>query len=145
LKNLNLGTGRFSLRPKRSFTGNIAQNWKEFQQRFEVYLLASGNSSKTKEKGFEVYLLASRNSNKTEEVKIAIMLHTIDEKSIQIFQKFVFEPEGDKEKLIKLENESFQDFLTAIRTLLANCEYLKDDVMLRDRIVLGINSEKIQE
>lgn len=42
-------------------------------------------------------------------------------------------------------NESFQDLLTALRSLLANCEYLEDDVMVRDRIVLGLNSDKKQE
>ena len=52
------------------FSGNMAENWKKFSERFQLYLMASGANGK---------------SDKT---RIALLLHIMGEEAIDIFNSF---------------------------------------------------------
>lgn len=65
-----------------SLTGNVAENWKKFKQRFDVYMTATGAS----EKG--------------DKQKACIFLHVVGEEAVQVYDTFVFD-DGDEYKLKK--------------------------------------------
>ncbi|XP_025406710.1 uncharacterized protein LOC112680735 [Sipha flava] len=47
--------------------------------------------------------------------------------------------------LYKHEGQSFDDFLTELKTLAATCEYKEEDNMIRDRIVFGVKDPEIKD
>ncbi|KAE9543637.1 hypothetical protein AGLY_002437, partial [Aphis glycines] len=46
---------------------------------------------------------------------------------------------------IQQEGQSFDDFLTELKTLAATCEYKEEDNMIRDRIVFGVKDPEIKD
>lgn len=137
-----------------TFKGNVANNWRLWRQKFDLYLLASGKT------------------NKSEEVKVAILLNLLGDEGIQIYNTFEYDEMEDKNKIdvvlgkfdkycnpIKnlvyehfkffkrdqLPGESVDRFITALRQLASTCEFKEKDVLIRDRIVLGIREARIQE
>ena len=67
-----------------SFQGNIAENWRRWKQRFEIYMVASGKNSKS------------------DEVKAATFLHIAGPEALEIFNTLSFYNAGDDKKLDKL-------------------------------------------
>ena len=67
-----------------SLQGNLKENWRRFQQQFEIYLSA------TQIKG------------KNEEVKSSTFLHVIGPDALEIYNTFTWENEGDEKKLSKI-------------------------------------------
>ncbi|XP_054269011.1 uncharacterized protein LOC128990591 isoform X3 [Macrosteles quadrilineatus] len=61
-----------------NFEGNLAENWKHWYQKFEIYLLASN--------------LNSENDNR----KVALLLHNLGDKCIDIFNSFNLSSEDAK-------------------------------------------------
>lgn len=141
-------------KPLEFHTGNISEKWRLWKQKFELYLLASGKCGKT------------------DEVKIAILLNLLGDEAIQIYNTFEFESTEDKKKLEtiiakfeaycnplknlvfehykffkrdQLPDETLDQFLVALRQLASTCEFKEKDVLILDRIVLGIYDLKIQE
>ena len=137
------------------FSGNMAENWKKFSERFQLYLQASGANAK---------------SDKT---RIALLLHIMGEEAIDIFNSFTWENAGDKDKyknvLEKFEKyftpkknvvlerfnfnrakfeskESIDTFVTKLKNLSKSCEY--GDLtgsLIRDKIVISITDTGLQE
>lgn len=62
------------------FTGNVAENWKLFKQRFELYLEASGGKEKP------------------ESTQTSILSHLIGEEEPTIYNTFSFE-DGPEKKM----------------------------------------------
>ncbi|CAL9696459.1 unnamed protein product [Knipowitschia caucasica] len=58
-------------------TGNLSENWRRWEQKFRLYMVASGAA----EKG--------------EQVKIAILLHTIGEEALEVYNTLGVTPAGD--------------------------------------------------
>ncbi|KAJ8970287.1 hypothetical protein NQ317_007601 [Molorchus minor] len=138
-----------------TFQGNnISNNWRLWKQKYELYLLASGKSSKG------------------DDVKIAILLNLLGDEGIQIYNTFEYEEGEDKTKLAvvlnkfgqycnplknlvyehfkffkrdQLPSESIDQFVTALHQLASTCEFKEKDVLMRDRIVLGVRDPRIQE
>lgn len=71
-------------------TGNLAENWRRWEQRFQLYMTATGASVKE------------------EQVKIAILLHTIGEEALEVYNTLTIH-------LVDEENETMEDVLTAFR------------------------------
>ena len=67
-----------------SFHGNVADNWRKWKQRFEIYLTASGNDTKG------------------EDVKSAILLHAVGEEALEIYNTFTWDAAGDDRKTNKI-------------------------------------------
>lgn len=137
-----------------SGSGNVADGWRKFKQNYNIYMTATGGVGKP------------------EEVKAAILLNFIGEDAVEIFNTFGLseeEKKNEKEILKAFENycipkknvvyeryqfykrdqkmgEPFELFLTDIKKLAQSCEFenLKEQ-MIRDRIVLGVRDENVQE
>ncbi|XP_011688911.1 PREDICTED: uncharacterized protein LOC105450661 [Wasmannia auropunctata] len=135
------------------FSGNIAENYKKFKQRINIYMTANGLHQKS------------------DEVKVAIILNTIGEEGIDIFNNFNLSEEDQKKyeavvkkfdeyllpkknivyerflfyKRVQEPNESVDNFVKELKKLAQNCEFTDKQDMIRDRIVLGIADLKTQE
>lgn len=136
------------------FIGDVASNWRLWKQKFELYLLASDKVGKT------------------DKVKIAVLLNLLGDEALQVYNTFEYDAGEDSNKLEtvldKFEaycnpiknmvyehykffkrdqnpNETVDQFVTALRQLASTCEFKEKDVLIRDRIVLGIRDPCIQE
>ncbi|XP_072401068.1 uncharacterized protein [Diabrotica undecimpunctata] len=138
-----------------SFQGNnISHEWKFWKQKFQLFLTASGKSEKP------------------DHIKIAILLNQLGDEGLKIFNTFEYENVGDDQKynvvlckfdtycsplknLIyehfkffkrdQLQNESIDQFVTALKQLAPTCEFKEKDTLILDRIVLGTHDLRIQE
>ncbi|XP_072401071.1 uncharacterized protein [Diabrotica undecimpunctata] len=138
-----------------SFQGNnISHEWKFWKQKFQLFLTASGKSEKP------------------DHIKIAILLNQLGDEGLKIFNTFEYENVGDDQKynvvlckfdtycsplknLIyehfkffkrdQLQNESIDQFVTALKQLASTCEFKEKDTLILDRIVLGTHDLRIQE
>ena len=134
-------------------SGNLSENWKKFRQEFELYLVASGLDTKT------------------DKQKVALLLHVAKKQAIDVYNTFSFEVDTPNYDTVvaKFESycnpkknetyerfvfnsrnqaagESFEAFLTDVKTKAKTCGFgvLKDS-MVRDRIVLGVTSQRVRE
>lgn len=133
--------------------GNLSENWRRFYQTFDIFMEASS--------------LGSRSSSR----KTAILLNTIGEEALEIFNSFVFTDEGDKKDYDKViekfqsycnpkknktyhrflfykrqqqKDEPFDHFFTDISKMVKDCEFKDQDDMLRDKIIFGIQDKELQ-
>ena len=134
--------------------GNIAENWRKFKQEFELYMLAAGHDGKPSKQ------------------KIALLLHVARKQAIAVYNTFAFseEEEGEYESVIgkfdsycnpkknetyeryvfnsrkQLEGDAIEQFVTDLKLKAQTCQFdnLRDS-MIRDRIVLGVRSERVRE
>ncbi|KAK3732947.1 hypothetical protein RRG08_002557 [Elysia crispata] len=145
----------FAAPPCLHLEGNLSENWRKWQQRFQLYLEAAELDRKPKKQ------------------QKAILLHTIGPDALELFNTFTFTDEEDtddihviikkfeahctpKRNLIydrhqfltkhQQEGESFDQFVTELKRLNAECEFkdLKDS-LIRDRIVCRIRSAQLKE
>lgn len=137
-----------------TFHGDVGKDWKLWKQKFELYLVASGKS------------------DKKDNVKIAILLNFLGDEGLRIFNTFEYSDEEDEKKLStildkfdkycqpiknlvyehfiffkreQLQGESIDQFVTALRQLASTCDFKEKDVLIRDRLVLGVKDSRIQE
>ncbi|GBL80174.1 hypothetical protein AVEN_29154-1 [Araneus ventricosus] len=137
-----------------SFNGNMADNWRRFKQLFEIYLIASGNETKSSE------------------VKVAILLNAAGEEAVEVFNTFNLSAEDRKDfdKVIhqfekfttpkknvvverfifnqrcQEEGETFDVFVMDLKKLVKSWEFGdQSDSVVRDRIVLGVGDASLQE
>ena len=135
------------------FTGNLADNWKRFKQRFEIYLAASGIGGRD------------------EKVQAQILLHVIGEDALDIFNSFQIEDENLKFSTVVAKFEayfiptknityerykffscdqksgvSFDQYLAELYVLSKSCEFqdLRDS-LIKDCIVCGIADNGLRE
>ena len=135
-------------------SGNIAENWRKFKQEFELYMLAAGYDEKPSKQ------------------KIALLLHVARKQAIEVYNTFAFseEEEGEYDSVIgkfdaycnpkknetyeryvfnsrkQLEGEAIEQFVTDLKLKAQTCQFdtLRDS-MIRDRIVLGVWSQRVRE
>ena len=135
-----------------SLQGNLAENWRRWRQRFELYMTASGNDSKE------------------EGTKSAILLHVAGPEALEVYNTFTWEEEADKRKVAKImeqfesycmprknvvwerhvfncrtqqPGETVDQYVTDLRCKAKTCEFgTLTDSLIRDRIVYGILSDK---
>ena len=134
--------------------GNLKENFRKFKQQFQIYMTASG-------------LI-----DKEDVVTSSTLLHIIGTDSLEIFNTFTWEENGDDKKVDKIlekfeeyckprknivferhlfntrtqGDESVDVFITDLKILAKNCEFgdLKDS-LITDRIVCGTNSKSVRE
>ena len=112
--------------------GNLSENWRRWVQRFDLYLTASGKIEQD------------------EKVQCAILLHTIGEEALEIYNTFRFATGEDPNKIDHLkkkfedyfnprkntvferykfweckqqEGESIDQFITELKTRAKSCEF----------------------
>jgi hypothetical protein len=135
-------------------TGNIAENWRKFRQEFELYMIASGHDGKP------------------EKQKVALLLHVARKQAIDVFNTFALteEQKADYDVVVQrfetycspktnetyerymfnsrkqFEGEAVEQFVTELKIRAQSCNFgdLRDS-MIRDRLVLGITSQRVRE
>jgi hypothetical protein len=140
--------------PPLSLVGDISQNFRRWEQRFLLYFKASGAEERLDQ--------ASQN---------ALLLHVIGEDALEVYNTFeIDEKKSDVTSILtkfreycspaknetmqrhlfftreKKENESFDEFVTALKTLSCDCNFEKlKDSLIKSQIIRGINDTKLQE
>ena len=135
-----------------SLQGNLAENWRKWKQRFELFSAAS------------------ELSKKDQKVQAATLLHVAGHEALEIYNTFSWDNEGDESKVAKIMEkfqaycnprknitwerhvfntrnqevgETIDQYVTELKTKATTCEFgtLKDS-LIRDRIVCGKTSDK---
>jgi len=134
---------------------NIEESWKNWIQKFELFLLAS------------------RAENLPDKNKVAMFLSSIGDEGLHIYNTFVFDDEALRDnyatvkqkfvdycsphknvvferynfwKTTQSVGETIDAFVTTLRLHAKTCQFEQHrDSMLRDRIVLGCNDVRLQE
>ena len=137
-----------------SLDGNLAENWRRWKQRFELYLEASGASEKS------------------EKSQAATLLHVAGAEAIEVYNTFQWDHDGDEMKVKpimakfeaycnprknvtwerhvfntrnQLPGESIDHLVTDLRTKARTCEFGElTDSLIRDRIIEGVNNDGIR-
>lgn len=133
--------------------GNLAENWRRWKLRWNLYATASGVSEKE------------------ENTQCAVFLHTIGEDALEVYETFMFaESENNKldpiinkfeaycapKKNVTYERYIFNSckqngrpidvFVTDLRNKAKSCEYgTLQDSLIKDRIVCGIDNNIVRE
>ena len=134
-----------------SFQGNLSENWRKWKQRFELYMTASGNNSKS------------------DETKSAILLHVAGPEALEVHNGFTWGEDGDAKKVGKifekfeayctphknvtwdrhvfnsrtqLPGETIDRYVTDLRSKAESCEFgTLSESLIRDRIICGVLSD----
>ncbi|XP_071963863.1 uncharacterized protein [Antedon mediterranea] len=136
-------------------SGNMAESWRRFAQRFDNFETATGVNAKP------------------EATRVATLLLVIGQRALETYNTFTWDAETDKTKIgpvlaqlkkfcdgkrnityerhifncrIQKEGEKFDSFVTSLKSLAETCEFgtLKDSLIL-DRIVIGINKPSLKQ
>ena len=135
-------------------SGNLAENWQQWRQRFEVFSLASGLSEKS------------------EAVRSATLLHMAVPKALEVYNAFTWENEGDDKKVNKIlekfqtyckprknitwerhvfnarsqqVDETIDQYITDLKIKASLCEFGElCDNLIHDRIICGITCDKMR-
>lgn len=141
--------------PILQLTGNVAENWRKFKQRFQLYLTAIG---------------ADEESTKT---KASVFLHVVGDDALEVYNNFQFQALDDKMKLDKIlekfeeycipkrnvtferhkfftcvqkTGETVDQYVTELRNRSKTCEFGGlTDSLIKDRLVCGIPDNGLRE
>ena len=134
--------------------GNLADNWKAYKQVWSNYSIIANIGAQQ-----EAY-------------RVVLFLHCIGPDTLKIYNGFAFENATDKQCLTKIfekfdqytigeinetyerfhfnirkqdETESFDAYLTSLRTLAKTCGFCEclHDSLVRDRIVMGVRDNRL--
>lgn len=133
-------------------SGNVAETWRKWIQKFENYMIASEKNTKP------------------DVSKIAIFLNLLGDEGFEIYNTFKFTKEVEYTKVIEKfteyctprknvvferykffscsqqEGQSVDNYTTQLKTLASTCEFEgQEDSLIRDRIVLGLRDNNLQE
>ena len=131
-----------------SLQGNLAENWRRWKQRFQLYLVASGTAEKD------------------DFVQSATLLHVVGEDALEIYNTFTWERAEDQNKVEKIiekfkeycnprrnvtyerhifntrnqqPDETVDHYVTDLKLKAKSCEFGSlTDSLIKDRIVCGI-------
>ena len=133
--------------------GNISDNWRRWQQRWNLYAKASGAEKKD------------------EATQCALFLHVIGDDALDVYNSFTFD-DSERNKIARLiakfeaycspkknltyeryvfnsctqNGRPFDTFVVDLRNKAKTCEFgAMQDTLIRDRIVCGIDSNTIRE
>ncbi len=140
--------------PKLQLTGNVAENWRRFKQRFLLYLSAIDGD------------------RKVEKMKASLFLHVVGDEALEVYNNFTFE-EGESMKLqsimdkfeafcipkrnvtyerhrfftcMQRSGETIEQYVTELRHRSKTCEFGElTDSLIKDRIVCGIPDNGLRE
>ncbi|KAL4083841.1 hypothetical protein QTP88_029157 [Uroleucon formosanum] len=126
-------------------TGNLAENWRVFREAFEIYIEAAGLTTASNKRQVAIFLnlvgkegleryntLTFENADdnkKIDQVLKAFQDYCKPKKNI-LHSRYIFYKRSQK------ENESIEEFLSACRGLIKDCEFNSHEEILRDKIVL---------
>lgn len=135
--------------PPLSLDGNLAEKWKKWRKKFEIFMEATESSSKQ------------------DDAKIAILLYTLGDEAQELFETFEFEENEESNYEIVLqtfetccvpkksesvsrhlffqrsqkEGETIEEFTTDLKRFRLDCSIGKlKNSLIKDRIISGIES-----
>ncbi len=137
-------------------SGNIAENWRRWEQRFSLYMTATGADEKD------------------ENVKIAILLHTIGEEALEVYNTLTIDYEDEENRTMQEILHSFKQyyrpqknivferhqfwshtiadgfsvdtFVTELRQKSKGCEFgQSENYMIRDKLVFSLTDTRMKE
>lgn len=141
--------------PNLQLTGNVAENWRRFRQRFELYIAAIGADEKS------------------EKMKASVFLHVVGDEALEVYNNFTFDNVADKMNLAKIiekfeaycipkknvtferhrfftcvqkTGETIDQYVTELRKRSKTCEFGGlTDSLITDRLVCGIPENSLRE
>ena len=136
-----------------SLEGNVADNWRKWKQRFQLYMEASGSMKKPEKQRVAIFLHLVGEEGL--EIYNTFSLSTVEQKLDIIFKKF--EDYCNPRRNITFERhkfftcvqeptESIDQYVTELRTKASTCEFGElCESLIRDRIVCGIVCDTMRE
>ena len=133
--------------------GNVADNWRKWKQRFQLYMEASGSMKKPEKQRVAIFLHLI--GEEALEIYNTFSLSTAEQKLDVLFQKF--EDYCNPRRNITFERhkfftcvqeptESIDQYVTELRTKASTCEFGElCESLIRDRIVCGISCNTLRE
>lgn len=135
---------------------NLAENWRAFKQRWQNYAIITNLE------------------RQTPKYQVALLLHVMGDQALKAYNGFQFDTTEDNRTIDEIiakfdtfavgevnetyeryvfnrreqnEGESFENFISSLRTLIKSCRYCNGCInsMLRDRIVLGVRDNTTQQ
>ena len=122
---------------------------------------------------WELYKVASGLHKKDEKIQVATLLHVLGKECVEIYSNFVWENEGDRDKIAVVEekfkahcapltslhfnrhlfterkqqeSETVDDFCSALKTLAKNCDLGdKEESWITSMLVLGLKDQSSKE
>lgn len=145
-----------NLKPPKSLTvrKDQAQEWKQWIQQFKWYSCATQLTEKPAEVQAATFMTAIGSEaaaiyntfglDDQEQINVKVIEKKFEEyfmpKSNVIFERYTFN------EMTQNDGESFDEFLTKIKTQAKKCEYGElVDSLIRDKIVTGIRSKAVRE
>ena len=136
-----------------NFEGNIAKNYKEWIRAWDIYATAIELKKKDEtiqvasflhvagpaaQSIFDTFTLTEDEKNKLADVKNSFKEYCEPKKNVSVCRLLL---DSRKQK----PGEKFADFLTALKTLMKDCEYgTMENELLRDKIVFGILDDQVR-
>ena len=131
---------------------NLSEEWRKFEEHAELMFIGPLKRASSQEQAayirlwlgekgrdiFRSWNLSSEDSRNPDVILKAFREYCAPKKNT-VFARFVFQERRQK------DGEAFEHFVTDLRNLVKECEYLEPDNMVRDKIVGGIQSKEIRQ
>ena len=131
---------------------NLAEEWKKFEEHAELMFIGPLKRASSQEqaayirlwlgeKGREIFRSwnLSNDDAKNPDLIIKAFREYCAPKKNTVFARYLFQERKQKEE------EAFESFVTDLRNLVKECEYMEPENMVRDKIVGGIKSKEIRQ
>ena len=130
---------------------NLSEEWRKFEEHIELMFIGPLKRASAQEQAayirlwigekgrdiFRSWNLSAEDSKNPEVILQAFREYCAPKKNT-VFARFVFQERRQK------DGETFENFVTDLRNMVKECEYLEPDNMVRDKIVSGIRSKEIR-
>ena len=139
-----------------SFEGNVAENWRRFKQKYQIFVVASGYEKKSNkekwcmllnsmllgEQAIEVYNTFT-NGEEEERDDPAVLMEKFEAycnpKRNITYERHLFNTH------MQSANETIDAYVTELRLQAKNCEFgALCNELIRDRIVVGIRDDAVR-
>ena len=148
-----------------SFEGNVAENWRTFEQGFRIYAKAALKKRDPDEVAYTLLNLAGKEAIERAKTFVYAPLKHVEgredipaesaENVEDLMKKFkeMCNPQGnvivERHKFNtrdQKQNEPIETYIADLRSLADNCEYgdLRDE-LIRDRLVCGVQSDAVRK
>ncbi|XP_036347585.1 uncharacterized protein LOC118756963 [Rhagoletis pomonella] len=135
------------------FDGNVAEQWRVFKQNFDIYAIAIDLEERKEQQKVGIFLNAcgpetieifntfglTVEQKKNYDAVFAAVENYCTPKKNEVYEAFRFNSRKQE------EGEPFESYLLDLRKRVKHCGYTDMDRMIRDNIVIGTNSQKLQK
>ena len=139
---------------KLSFEGDVATNWKEWRQMFELYMVAKESTEKPDQTKIAMLLTIMGPEGVKRFNHFAWSQSEDKDKYNDVINKFNVELSGEKREVFnryqfwdhkRTEHQGFEDFYTELKFKASKCDFMESDKMIRDKIVFSVTDKRLKE